>query len=218
MITKINFLQCLVCAALVLIAGVNTQAQDTLHLLSGRKKIVKVKYETPSYVVYQKFKKRNPTKLGRKKQTDKQDVFKVCYLFNSELDSVAKVTQVYHVDSAMGDYFTVSEMEMFLLGKVQARKHYKAFKYALIGFDIGAGSVFLGSFWGWIPVFGYSSLAGIWMVESSLKADNQLLFNNLHFNAGYREAAKKKQAKYAIIGSTIGLVGSLIFWNTYLEK
>jgi len=204
--------------SIILGIGFTSQAQDTLQLLNGKTKVVKINYETPSYVVYQKIKRKDTTKLSKEKEMDKQDIFRVSYFFNSKTDSVQKISQVYKVDSLMGDYFTVKEMEMFLAGKAQAHKNYKAFRYALGGFAVGLGAGYLGSFWGWIPVATYSSVAGVWIIKPFLKADNPALFDNLHFNAGYREVAKIKQAKYAIVGSTIGLVTSLFLWGPVLEK
>jgi hypothetical protein len=203
---------------ITLVFGLTAQGQDTLLLLNGKAQIVKVSHETSDYVIYQKIKRGDTTNLGRIKEIDKLDVFRVSYFFDSTSDSTQKVTQVYQVDSTMGDYFTIKEMEMFLYGKEQAREHYKAFKYALVGFGVGVGSGYLGSFWGWIPVTGYSSVAGIWIIKPFLKADDPALFNDLHFNAGYREGARRKQAKYAIIGSAIGLISSLFIWGPALEK
>lgn len=211
-------LQKLIFSALILTIATGVKAQDTLLLLNGKKKIVKVNHETPSFVVYQKLKKGDISRLGKEKEMDKLDIFRVSYFFDEKKDSVQKITQVYQVDSMMGDYFTVQEMEMFLEGKAQARKNYKAFKYALLGLGVGAASGYLGSFWGWVPVAGYSSIAGVWVIKPFLKADKPELFNNMHFNAGYRETAKIKQAKYAAIGSTIGLVTSLFLWGPALDR
>ncbi|MFT6746859.1 MAG: hypothetical protein ACJAZ2_001204 [Glaciecola sp.] len=210
--------QKIVLTVLILLIGTTAKAQDTLQLLNGKTKVVKVSHETSSYVIYQKIKKGDTSNLSKPREMDKQDIFRVSYFYDEKQDSTQKITQVYQVDSLMGDYFTVKEMEMFLEGKAQARKNYKAFKYALVGFGVGAASGYLGSFWGWVPVTGYTSVAGVWIIKPFLKADNPELFNDLHFNAGYREHAKIKQAKYALIGSAVGLVSSLFLWGPALEK
>jgi hypothetical protein len=205
---------------LIIIIGspCSSQAQDTLQLLNGKKKIVKIIHETPSFVVYQKIKDKDTTKLGKEKSYDKADIFRISYLFPNGNDSIQKITQVYKVDSMMGDYFTVQEMEMFLHGESQSRKNYKCFKYALGGVGVGLGSGFFGSFWGWVPVAGYTAVAGIWTIKPFLKADDPALFDNLHFTAGYKENSRKKQALYAAIGSITGFVASVFLFDLVINK
>lgn len=208
----------LIFSTLIIFSSVSLNAQDTLQLINGKSKIVKVNFETSTHVVYQKIKKGDTTKLGRKKNIEKEDIFRINYFFNAALDSVPKISQIYQVDSSMGDYFTVKEMEMFLLGKSQAHKNYKALKYALVGFCVGAGAGYLGPFWGAIPVGGYTAIAGSWTISPFFKADQPQWFNDLHFSAGYKETARIKQAKYAIIGGTVGLVSSVLFFNHYFNS
>lgn len=205
--------------SLLLIIGLSQSSygQDTLQLLNGKQKIVKVSHETGSFVVYKKIKDGDTTDLSKEKSYDKNDVFRISYLFPNGVDSVQKITQVYKVDSMMGDYFTVKEMEMFLHGKSQSRKNYKSFKYAVGGFGVGLGSGFLGTFWGWVPVSSYTAVSGVWTIKPFLRADDPALFNDLHFTAGYKETSRKKQALYSAIGSITGFVASVFVFD-YLIK
>jgi hypothetical protein len=205
--------------SLLLIIGLSQSSygQDTLQLLNGKEKIVKITYETPSFIVYKKIKDEDTTDLSKDKSYDKNDIFRISYLFPNGVDSVQKITQVYKVDSMMGDYFTVKEMEMFLYGKTQARKNSKSIKYGLIGFEVGLASGFLGSFWGLAPVTGYSTLSGIPSMTPITNNKNPAALNNLHFIAGYKEASRKKQALYSAIGSITGFIAS-IFVLDYLIK
>ena len=167
--------------------------------------------------MYHKIKDGDTTNVSKEKSYDKEEVFRISYLFPNGKDSVQKISQVYQVDSLMGDYFTIQEMEMFLYGKSQSRKNYRSFKYALGGFGVGLASGYLGTFWGWVPIAGYTSVAGIWTIKPFLKADDPALFNNLHFTAGYKETSRKQQALYSAIGSVTGFVASVFILNKIIK-
>lgn len=195
----------------LLFVSLFSKAQDTITFVDGKEKIVVVNYETPSFVMYQKIKKGDLTNLGKQKNKSKEYIYKIAYFFDNNPDSSQKTTEVYKIDSAMGDFFNYNEMGNFVDGKKQARANYKAFKYAFLGVFVGAGGSLISPYWGTIPCAVYTTLAGSWAFKPFLKADNPERFNNIYFNAGYREQARKKNAKYSALGSLTGLIiGSII--------
>lgn len=202
--------------ALVLTLG--SKAQDTLKLINGKEKIVVVNYETPEYVMYQKIKKGDINQLGKQKSKSKDYIYSIAYFYDGNPDSTQKISQVYKVDSIMENYFSVPEMRNFLDGKNQARKNYKGrWWYVYGGLVAGTTGAAISplSVWGWLPPAGYTFAASSFVVKPLLKADQQERFNNLHFNAGYKEQARKMNAKYSAIGSIVGMVlGTILFDNT----
>lgn len=145
----------------------------------------------------------------------------MAYYYDGNPDSAQKISRVYQVDSVMDDYFTIPEMKLYLEGRNQARKNYKAgWLYALGGLGWGAGGAYISpfSFWGVLPPAAYTAISTSVVLKPFKKADDSSMFNDLHFNAGYKEQAKKKNARYSAIGSIVGLVVGTIVFDNFLPS
>lgn len=112
---------------LVLFSGL-ISAQDTLRLMSGKQKYVQVESMDYDFIYYKKIKKNGQLSKLKKKNLDY--VFAINYK-----DSTP--TYIYKQDTLFGNYFSLTEMEYYLEGKRQARKHYKTYKTAAIGAAVG---------------------------------------------------------------------------------
>lgn len=115
---------------LVLLIGNEVLAQDTLQLLNGRTKLVQVIKEDYDYVQYRKYK--SDSTYGRKRKKDLENVFAIAY-------QDKKVSQIYREDSLVGNYWSIAEMQDYLKGRRQARKHFKPYKTFMIGLAVGTG-------------------------------------------------------------------------------
>lgn len=184
----------------------SAQTRDTVILMNGKQKIVQVSHETPSYIVYQKIKRSG--KLSGLKDMMVEDVFQIRYFHHPD-SAQQKVSQLYEVDSLLEDYFTPNEMEQFLAGRNEARHNYKAFKFTAGGFLVGVGSGYLGAFWGLVPCGLYTGASAYMNFPAFFKVSNENLLKNDHFLAGYKEQARKKQARNAALGSITGLITSV---------
>jgi hypothetical protein len=180
-------------------------AQDTITLVDGKQKIVKIAYETSLYVFYQKIKDGDTTKLSKQKMLEKEDVFKIEYFQKSKLDA-QKVVQVYQQDSTEENYLSIDEMYRYIHGRNQAHTNYKSKKYFFVGVIGGAGSSYLGPFWGLIPCSVYTGIAGVWAIKPFFKADNPMDLHDPYFEEGYKQVALNKQAKSSALGALTGLL------------
>lgn len=188
----------------------HSHAQDTLKLNTGKSKVVKVIYETPLYVCYKKIKDNDTTQLGKEKMMEKEDVFQIAYLKRADKNGgKPKVVQVYQQDSLEENYLTVNEMQRYINGRQQAYQHYNSLKYGLVGFGGGVLSSYFGPFWGVIPVATYTGFSGFWAFKPFFRVDNDEDLKDEAFLEGYRQVARSKQAKAAIIGAGSGLVAGV---------
>ena len=186
-----------------------TNAQDTLRLVNGKSKVVKIEYETSLYVFYHKIKNNDTTHLGKKKMIEKDEIFQIAYLYQPKIQNEKKVVQVYQQDSTEESYLSIDEMKRYLNGRSQAQKNYKGYVYGVVGFAGGAGSAYLGPFWGLIPGAIYTGVAGVWAIKPFFKADNQEDFNDPYFAEGFKQVALSKQAKYSAIGVGAGFIAGI---------
>jgi hypothetical protein len=97
-----------------LICGKSTLGQDKITLLNGQVLEVKVKSETDGDIVYF-YEKRN------KKKESKLESYRV---FSVEKKGEQEKI-IYAQDTAIGNYFSVDEMRMFIYGERDARNNYK---------------------------------------------------------------------------------------------
>lgn len=193
--------------SLLLFNAHTSRAQDTLLLLNGKTKLVNFSHQSSEFIVYSK-----PGK-EKLKSKDKLDIFSVKFDLKTKADSLPESLVLYKVDSSMGDFFTIPEMKDFLHGKQQAHKNHKELIYAVGGVGVGFCSAYIGDpRYTAIPVVSYVVISGSWVLKPWKRADDKSWFNNLHFNAGYKETARRRQALYAGIGSLIGLaIGYPVF-------
>ena len=203
--------------SLFLISSISlaASAQDTLIFITGKEKVVKVSHETPSYVIYQKIK--SSGKLSKLRDVAVEDVFQIRYFHHPD-SGAQKISQIYQVDSVLEDFFTPAEMERFLAGRNEARENYRAFKFTAGGFLVGVGSGYLGAFWGLVPCGLYTGASAYMNFPGFFRVSNENLLKDDHFLAGYKEQARKKQARNAALGSITGLITSVTSLYFYFQS
>lgn len=122
MVKKITFLLLLISSTIF--------AQDTLVLLNGKYKYVVVDSMDYDFVFYKKIKKSG--KEGSRKRKNLDHVYAIDY-------KEGERKLIYQKDSLLDNFWSPSQMEYYLEGRRQARKHFKPFKTALIGAGVGTG-------------------------------------------------------------------------------
>ena len=116
--------------AFLIVFTFQTNAQDTLKLLSGKSKLIQLNSHDYDFIYYKKVKENG--ELGRKRKKNLDHIFTVNYK-----DSARQY--FYQQDTMFDNFMSINEMEYYLEGRRQGRKHYKAYKTILIGAALGAG-------------------------------------------------------------------------------
>lgn len=224
---------------LILVTFTGAFAQDTIQLMSGKTKVVKVIEEDYNHIHYRKIKKDGT--FGRKRKKDTENVFAVVYKDSS-------TSQIYRKDSLYDNFWSVNEMKMYLEGRRQGRKHFRPYKTFILGVAVGTGVAMYSIFppvikrkekttqvidtvtnaavtinytqpvalsvpipyWEIFPLGAFVYGAGRVTNDKAFKADDQEKFQNSMFVMGYKESVINRQV-YAAAGSSVGsfLVTSL---------
>lgn len=116
--------------AFLIVFTFQTNAQDTLKLLSGKSKLIQLHSHDYDFIYYKKVKENG--EVGRKRKKNLDHIFTVNYK-----DSARQY--FYQQDTMFDNFMSINEMEYYLEGRRQGRKHYKAYKTILIGAALGAG-------------------------------------------------------------------------------
>ena len=116
--------------AFLIVFTFQTNAQDTLKLLSGKSKLIQLLSHDYDFIYYKKVKENG--EFGREKKKNLDHIFTVNYK-----DSARQY--FYQQDTMFDNFMSVNEMEYYLEGRRQGRKYYKAYKTMLIGAALGAG-------------------------------------------------------------------------------
>jgi hypothetical protein len=220
----------LICIVFLLGNAVN--AQDTIQLLNGKTKLVKVLEQDYDWVRYRSLKKNGEE--GRKRKKNLEHVFAIAYKDSS-------VSQIYKKDSLYDNYWSVNDMKFYLEGRRQARKNFRPYKTFMMGVAIGTGVAMYSIFppiidrtdtylnvydsvtntsvaivyerptaltipipyWEVIPLSAYVYGAGVITNDKRFKADKMELFKNNMFLMGYKETVINRQV-YAAAGSSFG--------------
>lgn len=213
-------------------------AQDTLNLLNGKSKLIKVDTMDYDFVYYNKVKKDGSIGGKKKKNLD--------HIFSIEKQDTCLF--VYQQDSLFDNFWSVSEMGHYLDGRQQARKYYKPYKTLLIGAGIGTGVAMYSLFpikygekerlfvlrdsvtnstdtvrfidrqaltipipyWEILPLGIYVYYAGSASDSKNFKADDQEDFKNEAFMTGYKETVIDRKV-YSAVGASVGSFLTTIF-------
>jgi len=232
----------LILTCFVLLLGNEAIAQDTIQMLSGRTKLVKIIKQDYDWVSYRSINKNG--KEGRKHKKNLEKIFAIAYK-----DSA--VAQIYKKDSLFDNYWSVNEMKFYLEGRRQARKHFRPYKTFLMGVAVGTGVAMYSIFppiisrkqnytqnydsitntwvtvsyknpvalsipfpyWEIIPLSAYVYGASAITKDKKFKSDKMELFQNNMFLMGYKETVVNRQV-YAAAGSSFGsyLLTSLAYF------
>jgi hypothetical protein len=217
---------------IVIFLGNGAIAQDTLQLLNGKTKLVKIIQQDYDWVSYRSIK--NNGEEGRKHKKNLEHVFAIAYKDSS-------VAQIYKKDSLYDNYWSVNEMKFYLEGRRQARKHFRPYKTFIMGVAVGTGVAMYSIFppiikrndtytqiydsitntwitvaykrpvalsvplpyWEILPLSAFVYGASVITNNKKFEADKMELFKNKMFLMGYKETAVNRQV-YAAAGASFG--------------
>lgn len=189
---------------LILILPFFAKAQSDLTLLNGKTlKIKKFKIDTSSGIFYYKLKL--PSGKLKTKSLYRDEIFSVT-------DSIGNESIIYQAQSDQA--LNQEEMRRFVKGYGTGRLKHQSHWAMLGGFAAGFGGMFVSKNPFFSPIIPAAYVGSISIVKPNT---DYLLWNDPdmelspEFVAGYKDAAKKKNIKYAIIGSIEGIIiGTLV--------
>jgi hypothetical protein len=172
--------------------------QDTINFINGESIIV-TEYNISNEAKELFYK----NEKGKTKAVEVESIFSIN-------DKAGKKTIYYTPDSIMEDgsfTFSVAEMEKYMNGGKFARKNYKAKEILLAGFAIGATSgLLIPSFYSPIAPAVFTGVAGNTYCQKHINKKYPEYANDSYFMAGFKEYAKSKRTKNAIVGGIAGLI------------
>lgn len=182
----------------VLFSFSHSFAQDTIYFINGETVVVN-EYNI-SKEANELFYKNGK---GKTKAIETESIFSIN-------DKTGKKTMFYSPDSIMEDgsfTFSIVEMERYMKGGQFARKNYKAKETLLTGFALGASSgLFVTAIYSPIIPALFSGVAGNTYCQKHINKKYPEYANDSYFIAGFKEYAKSKRTKNAIVGGVAGLI------------
>ena len=184
----------------------DTGKMDTLFFLNGEVRAVKV-VDTIAHLV--RFLPEKSKNRPRVQDIEKSKIFSVKFSNGQE-------RILYFHDSTVGNFFTVLEAKMFVLGEQEAERNYKNKWPALIGFMVGvvspvvlSNAVLLSP----IPasVIPLHTFIPVVEVNTGKIQNKQLLLYDTYL-MGYEKVARKKNFMHALIGAGVGLAVGFGTW------
>ncbi len=192
----------------ILFITINAYSQDTLFILGGKTKIIKVIEKNDSTLVYTQV---NKTK---KKIVYLHNLYSIKYANGQELI-------VYKQDTALDFYFTPEQMNLYLVGYRDAKKTFKP----LVS-DISIGVIALVSPV-FLPAFPWAGLAtGLSVgINAAIhphvnweKLGRTEFKNNEVYQTGFVDGAQKKKLFHSLAISGIGFTISAIVTAIVLSQ
>lgn len=190
-------------------------AQDTILFMDGKEKVCKVQLidDAKEIVVYNQG---EDAKYIYAKTYEKYEVMYVRF------GNTGRKRYIYTYDTAIGNIVKVKDMERFVLGEQYSKKYYHTPLSAVFGLAIGAV--------GGLTLRYYSLLAppiGYFLVnikrgrkphdKGLVKYPPSLIVNDFFIN-GYREMAKRKKSKMALLGGLVGSISSIAIYEAFIKK
>ena len=184
----------------------DTSRLDTLFFLNGEIRAVKI-VDTVGYVV-----RFLPAKRQRKPKVQDVEQSKIFSLkFCNGKESI-----IYFQDSAFGNYLSVLEAKMFMLGEQEAEKNYRNKWPVIIGFTAGiisplvlSNAVLLSP----IPAAAtplHTLIPVIKINTDKIANKNYLLYDT--YLMGYEKVARKKNFIHSLIAAGVGLASGFGIW------
>jgi hypothetical protein len=184
----------------------DTSKMDTLFFLNGEVKAVKIVDTVFNLVRFL------PEKRTRKPRVQDIEMSKIFSLkFSSGQERI-----LYFHDSAIGNYFSVMEAKMFMLGEQEAEKNYKNKWPYIIGIAAGIASpVILSNAVLLSPIPAavtplHTFIPVIQVNTQKIGNKNYLLYDT--YLMGYEKVARKKNFIHSLIGAGVGLAAGLGLW------
>jgi hypothetical protein len=193
--------------------AMQSQVQQGKVLLMNGSVIKNAQWEEKNGLIYIYDEKKNL--FGKEKtraiELNKSEIFS---LSNGSAEQI-----LYYQDTMLGDYYTPEEMRVYLAGAGDARKNFKAWHIAIIGYEI---CLFAGNLVGdgllvlIVPPITYAAmqLIGKIKIREKYMSDPNYKYNDLYAE-GFEPPARSKKM---IRGALGGLAGSVTGVVLYLIK
>ena len=197
---------------LVIPFGIHAQVQQGKVLLMNGTVVENTLWEEKDGVIYIYDTKNNI--FGKEKtraiELNKSEVYS---LSNGNKEQI-----LYYQDTMLGDYYTPEEMRVYLAGAGDARKNFKAWHIAIIGYEL---CLFAGNLVGdgllvlIIPPITYAAIQYIGKIKIKEKymSDPNFKYNDLYAEGFEPPARSRKMLRGALsglAGSVTGVVLSII--------
>lgn len=113
----------------------------------------------------------------------------------------------YSKDTTINNWFTRSEMWMYMKGERDARKGFKA-RGALYGSAVvGLFGGMTGTFWAPVLPYGFMALSGLPKIRiKHSTVSNEVYLKSEPYILGYERVARQKLKTKSLLGGTIGLI------------
>lgn len=189
-------------------------AQDSIVFMDGTIKLAKVQLVDDANEVVV-FNQKEDSKYIYAKTYEKYDVLYVRF------GNSGRKRYVYEYDTATGNLLQPKEMEMFVLGEQYNRLYYRTPMSAVFGAVIGvAGAHFLSFYSLLTPPISYFLVnikKGRKPIDKGLAKFPPSYMENILFVNGYREMAKRKKSRMALLGGIVGSVGGIVLEKVILK-
>ena len=199
------------CFLMLSISTICVYAQDTILFMDGKTKVCKVQIvdDAKEIVVYNQGDDR---KYIYAKTYEKYEVMYVRF------GNTGRKRYIYTYDTTIGNYLRVKDMERFVLGEQYGSKYFHTPMSILFGAVVSAAGVVGLEAAG---ISGFYSLAtapfcyflvnikrGRKPQDKGLAKYPPSLISNQFFINGYREMAKRKKSRMALLGGLAGAIGA----------
>jgi hypothetical protein len=198
-------------------------AQDKIQLMNGKVLRGKLKAEFDDYYQFDYFKN------GGKSKSLELSKYRIYAVTNSS----GEESILYKQDSTIGNFFTPTEMKMFIYGQRDGHKTFKGSPMFISGFALGFASVLIDTyefsttatspqgFFNRTPSVAPIALPlvftiGAGLIKTKIRkeqvTDISFLSSELYID-GFHKVSKTKRVKSAFFGSISGLVVGFLVYN-----
>ncbi len=199
---------------------VNSQTNDTLFLLNGDK--IECNYKLTENVFDEELSKDVAYKVHYEVLKGKKSKIKSKKIAHYKLLSIqdgSELIQCYQQDTSAEDDFTFEQMERYVKGRKYGKDH-KTTKSTVFSGVVGAGSGYLGLFWGCVPVTVELGAELNFMDTDTTEmiVDDKELLKDDFFVNGYKRAVRDKKLKNGAISGWTSMIVSAIVLNYIYTK
>lgn len=200
------------------VMAVSAFSQDKVQLMNGKVLRGKLIKEYDDYFDFQYYQK------GGKVKTLELTKYRMFGYTNAE----GKETILYKQDTLMGNFFTQSEMKMFVYGERDAYSNYKSTPWFVAGVGVGFASVILDTY-DYGPSGGFFKVSpsiapiavplvmtiGSGLIKTKVRkeyASDVSFLGSEYYIEGFQKIAKVKKLKGTLFGSIVGVgAGFLVY-------
>ncbi len=180
------------------------QKQDTIYLMNGQsvaEKVIDTLFNTVT--IY------NPKKHAEKIHFEWDQLYMVKF-------SDGNKRYYYVQDSTINNWFTRSEMWMYMKGENDARKGFKARGALITAGAFGLVGGLTGTIWGPIAPYSFMALSGITKIKIKHNTvSNPNYVDSDAYILGYERVARQKRKIKSLIGGTAGLIVGYVIYAAF---